>query len=115
MPQIIMQYSKGLQLDVPATLLAINQTLLASGQFQAVDIKSRAIPLDCWLTGTEPGAHPFVHLQLHILTGRDLATRQQLSSSLLPVLQQQVSGPSGTQLCVEICQMEKESYSKLVL
>lgn len=115
MPQIIMQYSKGLPLDAAATLLAINQALLASGQFQAVDIKSRAIPLDYWLTGTEPGAHPFVHLQLHILTGRDLATRQQLSASLLPVLQQQVSGPPGTQLCVEICQMEKESYSKLVL
>jgi len=115
MPQIIMQYSSGLQLDVPATLLAINEALLGSGQFQAVDIKSRAILLDHWLTGTEPGAHPFVHLQLHILTGRDLATRQQLSASLLPVLQQHVAGPAGTQLCVEICQMEKESYSKLLL
>jgi 5-carboxymethyl-2-hydroxymuconate isomerase len=115
MPQIIMQYSSGLQLDVPATLLAINQALLASGQFQAEDIKSRAILLDQWLTGTEPAMYPFVHLQLHILTGRDLATRQQLSASLLPVLQQHVSGPPGTQLCVEICQMEKESYSKLLL
>jgi 5-carboxymethyl-2-hydroxymuconate isomerase len=53
MPQIIMQYSSGLQLDVPATLLAINQALLASGQFQAADIKSRAILLDDWLTGTK--------------------------------------------------------------
>jgi 5-carboxymethyl-2-hydroxymuconate isomerase len=58
MPQIIMQYSSGLQLDVPATLLAINQALLASGQFQAADIKSRAIPLDDWLTGTEAGTAP---------------------------------------------------------
>lgn len=115
MPQIIMQYSKALQLDAAATLLAINQTLLASGQFQAADIKSRAIALDDWLTGIEAGTYPFVHLQLHILTGRDLATRQQLSSSLLPVLQQHVTGPTGTQLCVEICQIEKESYSKLVL
>ena len=53
MPQVTMQYSSGLQLDVPATLLAINQALLASGQFQAEDIKSRAILLQDWLTGTK--------------------------------------------------------------
>ncbi|MBV8681191.1 MAG: 5-carboxymethyl-2-hydroxymuconate Delta-isomerase [Aquitalea sp.] len=115
MPQIIMQYSSTLQLDVPATLQAINQALLASGQFQAEDIKSRAIPLQDWLTGTTFGSAPFVHLQLHILTGRDLATRQQLSDSMLPVLQQQVQGPPGTQLCVEVCQMERDSYRKLTL
>ncbi|KJV25906.1 hypothetical protein VI06_17785 [Aquitalea magnusonii] len=112
MPQVIMQYSSGLQLDVRATLLAINQALLASGQFQAEDIKSRAILLQDWLTGTTPGSAPFVHLQLHILSGRDLPTRQQLSDSLLPVLQQQIQGPTGTQLCVEVCQMERDSYRK---
>jgi len=115
MPQIVMHYSSGLQLDVPATLLAINQVLLASGQFQAEDIKSRAILLQDWLTGTAPDAAPFVHLQLHILSGRDLATRQQLSDSVLPVLQQHIQGPPGTQLCVEICQMERDSYRKLTL
>jgi len=115
MPQIVMQYSSTLQLDVPATLLSINQVLLASGQFQAEDIKSRAIPLQDWLTGTTPDSAPFIHLQLHILTGRDLATRQQLSDSLLPVLQQHIQGPAGTQLCVEICQMERDSYRKLTL
>jgi len=110
-----MQYSSGLQLDVTATLLAINQALLASGQFQAEDIKSRAILLQDWLTGTTPDAAPFVHLQLHILSGRDLTTRQQLSDSMLPVLQRHIQGAPGTQLCVEICQMERDSYRKLTL
>ena len=115
MPQITLEYTEGLQLDVRLTLLALKQALVETGLFLPDDIKSRAVRREQWLTGLEAGTAPFVHLQLAILTGRDLPARQRLSAAILPVLQAQVNGPVGTQLCVEVREMDKDSYAKTIL
>lgn len=115
MPQLILDYTTGITLDVPKTLLALHRILDGSGQFATRDIKSRARCHEHWLTGVEAGEGPFVHLQLLLLDGRDLATREALSQALLPVLQAHCQGPQGTQLCVEVREMVRAAYSKAVL
>lgn len=114
MPQLILDYTTGITLDVPRTLQALHEVLMESGQFATADIKSRARLHEHWLTGLTAGEGPFVHLQLLVLDGRDQATRDALSQALLPVLQAHCHGPQGTQLCVEVREMVRSSYSKAV-
>lgn len=115
MPQMLLEYSAGVSLDILATLQALNGVLADTGLFSVGDIKTRAVQREHWLTGVEPGKAPFVHLQLYILSGRELSVRQQLSAQLLETLPHYITGPAGTQLCVEIRQIERESYRKLIL
>jgi 5-carboxymethyl-2-hydroxymuconate isomerase len=114
MPHLNIEYSNNLSaLDASALLLAMNQALLASGQFEERDIKSRALKMDAFLIGVSLSSCAFVHAKLSILDGRSLDIRQDLAACLLQVLQQQC-WPCGleVQLCVEVLEIERASYAK---
>jgi 5-carboxymethyl-2-hydroxymuconate isomerase len=115
MPHLTIEYSDNLpQFDAQETLLALNTTLAASGQFEEVDIKSRAIRLDTFLVGTSPLDRAFVHAKLAILSGRSVETKQALSNRLLAALQAACAWPATlqVQLCVEVQEIERQSYAK---
>ncbi len=116
MPHLTLEYSDNLPpFKADQALMALNQTLVASGQFEEeVDIKSRAIRLDSFLVGTVPMGRAFVHAKLAILSGRSTEIKQELSKSLLSTLHAVCAWPQGlqVQLCVEVQEIERVSYAK---
>jgi 5-carboxymethyl-2-hydroxymuconate isomerase len=56
----------------------------------------------------------FVHVKLALLSGRSPQIKKQLSESLLAVVQDLCEWPAGVevQLCVEILDIDRESYAK---
>ena len=116
MPQLTLEYTRNLpQFDAAAVLPQLNRFLADSGHFQEVDIKSRAVGFDIFAIGTAPSARAFVLVKLAILSGRSLEVRQALSAGVLAVLRNACAWPDDVQvqLCVEILEMERESYGKV--
>jgi 5-carboxymethyl-2-hydroxymuconate isomerase len=58
-----------------------------------------------------------VHVKLAVLSGRSPQIKQQLSQSLLAVVQDLCEWPTGVdvQLCVEILDIDRESYAKAAI
>lgn len=119
MPHLTIEYTDNLpQFDADQALLALNQALVASGQFEEeVDIKSRAVRLHAFLVGTAPIGRAFVHAKLAILSGRSIETKQALSKDLLGALHTVCVWPPGlyVQLCVEVQEIERASYAKMAV
>ncbi|MCX2898356.1 5-carboxymethyl-2-hydroxymuconate Delta-isomerase [Pseudomonas mandelii] len=116
MPHLHMEYTANLPgLNADVALIRLNNTLVGSGQFGAeFDIKSRAIKVETFKVGTAMGERGFVHVKLALLSGRSPQIKKQLSESLLAVVQDLCEWPAGVevQLCVEILDIDRESYSK---
>ncbi|MNF44268.1 MULTISPECIES: 5-carboxymethyl-2-hydroxymuconate Delta-isomerase [unclassified Pseudomonas] len=119
MPHLHMEYTANLpELNADVALLRLNHALVASGQFSAeFDIKSRAVQVSRFRVGTGLGERGFVHVQLAMLSGRSPAIKKQLSESLLAVLQELCAWPAevDVQLCVEILDIDRESYTKTAI
>ena len=116
MPHLTIEYSNNLPQFIPnEALMALNQALVASGQFEEVDIKSRAVCFNGFLVGTVPAGRAFVHAKLAILSGRSIEIKQELSNSLLGVLSAICVWPETlqVQLCVEVQEIERQSYAKM--
>lgn len=115
MPHLVLEYTDNLpQFNADNALLALNKVLIASGQFEEIDIKSRAVRFDTFLVGTSSKGRGFVHVKLAILSGRSIQTKRELSESLLLILTQvcELTANSNVQLCVEVQDIERESYTK---
>jgi 5-carboxymethyl-2-hydroxymuconate isomerase len=114
MPHLHMEYTANLpELNADVALLRFNNALVASGQFAAEsDIKARAVKV-----GTALNERAFVYVNLALLSGRSPQIKKQLSESLLAVLQDLCQWPAGVevQLAVEIVDMDRESYSKILI
>jgi 5-carboxymethyl-2-hydroxymuconate isomerase len=118
MPHLTVEYTKNLtSLNANGLLLQLNQALAAAGNFEDIDIKSRAIALDNYLVGTTADDKAFVHVKLSILSGRTSHVKQALSNSLLQVLSDATVGiqKMHIQLCVEILEIDRETYTKATL
>lgn len=116
MPHLHMEYTANLRgLNADVALIRLNNTLVGSGQFAAeFDIKSRAIKVETFKVGTAMGERGFVHVKLALLSGRSPQIKKQLSESLLAVVQDLCDWPAEVevQLCVEILDIDRESYAK---
>jgi 5-carboxymethyl-2-hydroxymuconate isomerase len=114
-----MEYTANLtDLNADVALMRLNNTLVASGQFAAeFDIKSRAVRVETFKVGTALAERAFVHVKLALLSGRSAQIKKQLSESLLAVVQELCEWPSGVevQLCVEILDIDRDSYSKTAI
>lgn len=118
MTHLTLEYTDNLpQFDAAGTLQALNEALVASGHFDEIDIKSRAVRLDTFLVGTAHAGRGFASVRLAILSGRPTEVKQALSASLLHVLKQRPGSPAGmhVQLCVEILEIDRETYAKASL
>lgn len=118
MPHLTLEYTTNIPTLHPALALAkLHRVLMQCGHFDAIDIKSRALPLACFAIG-EPGtAHAFVHAKLAILSGRTVETKADLSRQLLHALQAMpLAHPEvRLQLCVEVQEIERSTYAKAVV
>ncbi|MQR01516.1 5-carboxymethyl-2-hydroxymuconate Delta-isomerase [Glaciimonas soli] len=115
MPHLTLEYTDNLhQFNADNALLELNKTLVASGHFDEIDIKSRAVRLGTFLVGTSPQDRGFAYVKLAIMSGRSTQTKRELSESLLRILKQVCGAPtnSNVQLCVEVQDIVRESYTK---
>lgn len=118
MPHLTLEYTNNLALfNAGEALKTLNIALIESGQFEATDIKSRAVKIGTFLVGLSSEDQAFVHVKLAILSGRPLQIRHALSESLLAALTSTCDWPEKphVQLCVEVQEIERSTYSKIVL
>jgi 5-carboxymethyl-2-hydroxymuconate isomerase len=118
MPHLTIEYTNNLAaFDARKALTECNRVLTASEQFEEIDVKSRAIRLDTHRVGAALAPRAFVHAKLAILSGRSVETKREISAGLLLVLQEVCPHVEGlhVQLCVEIQEMDRGSYAKVVV
>ncbi|AUM68775.1 5-carboxymethyl-2-hydroxymuconate Delta-isomerase [Pseudomonas fluorescens] len=119
MPHLHMEYTANLtELKADSALMRLNNALVASGQFGAeLDVKSRAVKHETFRVGTGMSERGFVHVKLALLSGRPPVIKKQLADSLLAVIKDLGPWPAGVsvQLCVEILDIDRESYVKALI
>jgi 5-carboxymethyl-2-hydroxymuconate isomerase len=118
MPHIHVEYSANVEnLEVKPLLLAFNQAMLDGGYVSsALDVKSRAIRQDDFVIGIDAADQAYIHVKVSLLTGRSLELQQEISAKLLNVLKSLLPEQKNSiQLCVEILEMNKQTYSKSVI
>lgn len=112
MPHCIIEYSANVeQQTTPQQLIeAVQRGAISSQLFEANAIKLRTASYAHFKTGlTDIG---FIHVTARILSGRTLAQRQMLSDEIIKTLQSM--SLSELSITVEVIEMEKESYSKVI-
>lgn len=115
MPHLTIEYSANLTESIPDTLLAdVNHMLAASRHFSEVDIKSRAYVATDFMIGTRTEQRAFIHAQLAIMQGRDTATQQAMSQTVLTGIQAALPAqmPYDLQITVNVVEMATATYAK---
>ena len=113
MPHCIIEYSRDIaeNFDIEVLIEAVHDGAMASGLFPEYDIKTRAIGYDAHRTGQTRDS--FVHVAVHLLSGRDDAQKSMLSELVLGKIEPLL--PRVVSVGVEICDMHRASYRKRVL
>jgi 5-carboxymethyl-2-hydroxymuconate isomerase len=111
-PHLILEFARGLAGDdeVPAMLDAVHGAAVSTGLFQEEHIKTRAIPVLFYRTGTGTGHGPFIHAQLRIKSGRDEVQKRALSQAVLAAIRGQ--GWPAQVITVEVVDMDAATYAK---
>jgi len=116
MPNLTLEYTANLPaVDLAAVLAECNRTAADSGQFSEIDIKSRAVRVDDFVIGTEPGDRGFVYVTFALLAGRSPEVKRDLSQRLQTVLQKHFIAPPRLtlQIAVEMRDMERDTFIKV--
>lgn len=112
MPHCVIEYSEELGNEVESEHLMylVYQGALSTYLFEPEDIKIRAIPFEYCPSGSIK--QNFIHVTVKILSGRNLEQRTKLSESVLFELRK--ISLSSVSLTVDIYEIEKTSYAKVV-
>lgn len=113
MPHCIIEFASEVaeQVSIDEMMAAVHQGAFESGLFPEYDIKTRAIAFDNHRTGQTQDS--FVHVNVHLLSGRDDAQKADLSERVLTKLAPLL--PHVVSVGVEIIDMHRASYRKRVL
>lgn len=119
MPHIHLEYSANVENLAPQPLLlALNQALLDGAYVHSAnEVKSRTICQQDYVIGLGDESQAYVHAKVSLLTGRSVELQQEISQLLLSVLEQHLPKQSQVrlQICVEILEMQKATYSKKIV
>jgi len=112
-PHCIIEYSKDLESLVnPLRMInAVHHGAVASKLFDESHIKTRARAYDVYKVGISDKA--FVHVTANILSGRSVRQKTELSENILTELKRLQL--LSVVITVQICDIDTESYSKVVL
>jgi 5-carboxymethyl-2-hydroxymuconate isomerase len=112
-PHCIIEYSQDLEVEIePSKLIKlVHQGAATSKLFDESHIKTRALAYTYYQTGISDNA--FIHVTAKILSGRTQAQKAGLSKSILSQLEKLAL--SSVTITVQICDIETESYAKIVL
>lgn len=110
MPHCIVEYSADLkeQVSIPQILKQLFDLLEQSAEFESAAIKLRAQAFSDVFSGLPE--HSFMHIRLHILSGRSPQQKRALTSALVDGLSAQMSMVKS--LTAEVVDIERESYAK---
>jgi 5-carboxymethyl-2-hydroxymuconate isomerase len=86
MPHFILEYSRNLELDVPALFRKLRAAALETGIFPLGGIRFRAIACDDYLVADGKPENAFVHLTLKLGHGRSLEVRRRAGERLFSSL-----------------------------
>jgi 5-carboxymethyl-2-hydroxymuconate isomerase len=113
MPHCIIEFSKNLENSMPINELVrvVHNSVFASGLFEEASIKTRAIEFAYYQTGLSNT--PFIHITLKILQGRDHQQKKNLTKLVLDKISEVIPRPLS--LSVEVMDIEKVSYKKIVI
>ncbi len=113
MPHCLIDYSQDItdQVEMDALLEAVHHGAMDSDLFPEYDIKIRALGFQHHRTGQT--RDPFVHVAVHLLSGRSDEQKSMLSECLLARVEPLL--PHVISVSVEICDIHRESYRKRVL
>lgn len=113
MPHCVIEYSSDVtdQISVEDLMAAVHVGAFSSGLFPEYDIKTRAVTYQHHRTGQTQDS--FVHVNLHLLSGRDDAQKSDLSEKVLASIEPLL--PNVVSVGVEIIDMHRASYRKRVL
>ncbi len=109
MPHCIIEYAQELEssLDIKALVQCVHESAMASGLFSEKAIKTRAIAVEYFRTGTSEQA--FIHVTVRLFDGRTTEQKAALSRAVL----EDVIGLVGKlkNVTVEITEIDQACYS----
>ncbi|MGO2292334.1 MAG: 5-carboxymethyl-2-hydroxymuconate Delta-isomerase [Pseudoalteromonas sp.] len=108
MPHIIIEHSEDLPVLPQVLVEKIHQAAYDSGLFELPTIKTRAIAYQHYQLGQ--GKEGFIHVAAHIMSGRSIEQKQQLSEDLLACLKTYCRDSDS--LSVNIQDVDHEIYRK---
>jgi 5-carboxymethyl-2-hydroxymuconate isomerase len=113
MPHCIIDYSSEVaeRIEIDVLIDAVHQGALDSDLFSEYDIKTRALAYTDHRTGQTRDA--FVHVALHLLSGRSDEQKAILSECVLGRIEPLL--PRVASVSVEILDIHRHSYRKRVL
>jgi 5-carboxymethyl-2-hydroxymuconate isomerase len=113
MPHCIIEYSKDLEnkLSIKELVSLVHGSVFASELFEESSIKTRAIEFTYYQTGLSDS--PFIHITLKILQGRDHQQKKALTKLVIDKVSEVIPPPIS--LSVEVMDIEKVSYKKVVI
>ena len=113
MPHCIIEYANPVAATTsPANIIAaVHNGAVNSELFNEKDIKTRALGYDHYQVGTEQT--DFIHVNAKILSGRNAEQKKQLSDAIIQALAG--LGLEKVSLTVEVIDMDREIYGKLVV
>lgn len=122
MPHLTIQVTPNVSIAHEESLLkSLNQVLWDSGQFkQPADIKARIVPIETFLVGVEDDeqAYGFIYAHLKLMSGRDMAIRNQLAKLLVATIEEKIgaeqSGRAALQICVEVEEISAVYHKKML-
>lgn len=119
MPHLTIEYTDNLRevFDPSAAVRHVNTAVLANGEFEPEQVKTRAQSLPYYRVGHADGGEAFIHVRIHVVAGRTLDLRQRLGKAALTGVQQALAPAPGltVQLTAEVNEMQAETYQKIVI
>ncbi|MGE6474952.1 5-carboxymethyl-2-hydroxymuconate Delta-isomerase [Psychrobacter sp. NPDC078631] len=122
MPHLTIQVTPNVSIAHEESLLkSLNKALWDSGQFKLpTDIKARIVPIKSFLVGVEDDeqANGFIYAHLKLMSGRDMAARDQLAELLVATIEEKIgaeqSGRAALQICVEVEEISAVYHKKML-
>jgi 5-carboxymethyl-2-hydroxymuconate isomerase len=108
MPHLIIEHSNNLPIKTEELVATIHQAAISTALFDLTTVKTRANSFSHFQLGN--GKAGFVHIQAHIMAGREIEQKQRLSDTLLYALEDVVG--DDYQLSVHIYDLMPEIYRK---
>jgi len=115
MPHATIEYSANLSGHTHCATLVptVHERMIASGLFNAADVKTRAYATQDFHVGEKGAAGSFIHVRIELMEGRTPQQRQALTTSIRDAVQALI--PQADQLSVDIRDMGRETYRKAVV
>ncbi|MGD0831892.1 MAG: 5-carboxymethyl-2-hydroxymuconate Delta-isomerase [Terracidiphilus sp.] len=119
MPHCIFEYSANIadDSDWHKIMMKVHETLISTGQFVTMDIKSRVVRHENFVIGDGENNQSFVTLDIRILDGRSDDIKNEITKAALEVLVDEFPKSLAEQKCsitVQISEIHRASYQRHV-